>query len=208
VNFFDYVLIAIVGLSMVLSLWRGFVREIISLIGLVVAFMVASRTSAMFGDFLGHWLPKGTISDIAGFVLIFVIIMVVVGLSGVIIRKLVDVAQLTATDRTLGIFFGLARGVLLIALSFLIFTSYDPQHRQPWLRESLLSPYAIKLGDLLGKAIPAGYPFSRQGRSVTLPSLHSSDNTPEPSKEQPDDQGNIPAHDREMLKSVIQKSMK
>jgi membrane protein required for colicin V production len=208
VNFFDYVLIAIVGLSMVLSLWRGFVREIISLIGLVAAFMVASRTSAMAGDFLGNWMPKGTISDIAGFVLIFVAIMVVVGLTGIIIRKLVDMAQLTTTDRTLGIFFGFARGLLLIALGFLIFTTYDPKHKQPWLRESLLSPYAIELGDLLGKAIPEGYPFSRQGSSgkITLPK--QSVKTPDSGKEQPDDQADIPAHDREMMKSIIQKSMK
>ncbi len=207
-NFFDYVLIAIVGLSMVLSLWRGFVREIISLIGLVAAFMIASRTSAMTGDFLGRWLPKGTVSDIAGFVLIFVAIMVVIGLSGVIIRKLVDMAQLTATDRTLGVFFGFARGLLLIALSFLIFTTYDPQHRQPWLRESVLSPYAIDLGDLLGKAIPKGYPFSRQGPSAKVPVPRKDAKAAQPGKEQPDDQSDISAHDREMLKSIIQKSMK
>jgi membrane protein required for colicin V production len=208
VNFFDYVLIAIVGLSMVLSLWRGFVREIISLIGLVAAFMIASRTSAMTGDFLGNWMPKGTVSDIAGFILVFVIIMVVVGLTGVIIRKLVDMAQLTATDRTLGVFFGFARGLLLIALSFLIFTTYDPKHRQPWLTESTLSPYAIKLGDLLGKAIPAGYPFSRQGPSGKIPVPQKQTKATKPSKDQPDDQSDISAHDREMLKSIIQKSMK
>ncbi|HXH64715.1 MAG TPA: CvpA family protein [Mariprofundaceae bacterium] len=207
-NFFDYVLIAIVGLSMVLSLWRGFVREIISLIGLVAAFMIASRTSAMAGDFLGNWMPKGTVSDIAGFVLIFVTIMLVIGLTGVIIRKLVDMAQLTATDRTLGVFFGFARGLLLIALSFLIFTTYDPKHNQTWLRESMLSPYAIELGDLLGKAIPKGYPFSRQGQSDKIPVLNKSATSPEPGKEQPDDQADIPAHDREMMKSIIQKSMK
>ena len=111
-NFFDYLLIAIVGLSMVLSLWRGFVREVISLIGLVAAFIVASRSSAVTGDFLGQWMPKGTVSDIAGFALVFVAVMLIVGLTGAIIRKLVDMAQLTATDRTLGVFFGMARGLI------------------------------------------------------------------------------------------------
>jgi len=51
-NFFDYILIGIVGLSMILSLWRGFVREIISIIGLVLAFLAASRLSGMTGDYL------------------------------------------------------------------------------------------------------------------------------------------------------------
>jgi membrane protein required for colicin V production len=205
-NFFDYLLIAIVGLSMVLSLWRGFVREIISLIGLVAAFIVASRTSAVTGGFLGQWMPKGTVSDIAGFALVFIAVMVVVGLTGAIVRKLVDMAQLTATDRTLGVFFGLARGLLLIALCFLIFTTYDPRHNQDWLNESRLTPYAIDLGNVLGKAIPKGYPFSRQGKAGRLSSLHH--RKAQMPASQPDDQANIPARDREMMKSIIQKSMK
>ena len=200
-NFFDYALIAIVGMSMVLSLWRGFVREIISLIGLLAAFVVASHTSAVTGDFLGQWMPKGTVSDIAGFVLVFVIVMVVVGLIGAIVRKLVDVAQLSATDRTLGMIFGFVRGLLLIGLCFMIFSTYDPHYDQPWLKESRLTPYAIRLGETLGRAIPKGYPFSRQGKAASVPLLHNKGT-------RPDDQGDIPAHDRELMKSIIQKSMK
>ena len=205
-NFFDYLLIAIVGLSMVLSLWRGFVREVISLIGLVAAFIVASRSSAVTGDFLGQWMPKGTVSDIAGFALVFVAVMLIVGLTGAIIRKLVDMAQLTATDRTLGVFFGMARGLLLISLCFLIFTTYDPRHNQDWLKESRLTPYAIDLGNVIGKAIPKGYPFSRQGKAGRLSSLHN--RGAHPSAPKPDDQADIPTRDRELMKSIIQKSMK
>jgi len=72
-NFVDYVLIAIVGLSMVLSLWRGFVREMISLIGLVLAFLAASRLSGTTGAYLGQWIDNATIADGAGFALIFIV---------------------------------------------------------------------------------------------------------------------------------------
>lgn len=197
-NYFDYILIAIVGLSMVLSLWRGFVREIISLIGLVAAFLVASRVSGSAGNFLGQWISNGTLADIAGFGLVFVIIMLLVGIIGAIIRKLVDLADLTATDRTLGVFFGLARGMLLIALCFLVYTSYTKPDA-PWLKKSLLAPYAISLGDLLGKAIPEGYPFSRQGSGKpTTPKI------PKPSAPSAD----IPAKDQQALKSIIENSLK
>ncbi|RMD66489.1 MAG: CvpA family protein, partial [Planctomycetota bacterium] len=101
-NLFDYLLIAIVGLSMVLSLWRGFVREAISLIGLVAAFFAASRASGVAASTLADWIPNPTAANIAGFVLVFVAVMVVVALIGALIRKLVDMADLTATDRTLG----------------------------------------------------------------------------------------------------------
>ena len=197
-NYFDYILIAIVGLSMVLSLWRGFVREIISLIGLVAAFLVASRASGAAGDFLGRWITSSTVADIAGFALVFVIIMLLVGIIGAIIRKLVDMADLTATDRTLGIFFGLARGLLLIAVCFLIYTSYAKPDA-PWLKNSLLAPYAISLGNLIGKAIPEGYPFSRQGNSKPKTDKPKAENPPA---------ADIPLKDQEALKAIIENSLK
>ncbi|MDX8396858.1 MAG: CvpA family protein [Mariprofundaceae bacterium] len=177
-NFFDYILIGIVGLSMLLSLWRGFIREIISLIGLVAAFLIASRSSAVTGNFLNQWIPNSTTADIAGFVLVFVTIMILTGLIGALIRKLVDMADLTATDRTLGMFFGIARGLLLIALTFLIYTSYANLD-QKWAKNSLLTPYANQMASLLAEAIPEGYPFSQQGQSKlapkqTAPSLQTS----------------------------------
>jgi len=199
-NYFDYLLIGVVGLSVVLSLWRGFVREIISLIGLVAAFFAASRASGYAGDFLGKWIPNGTVSDIAGFALVFVLIMLVVGIIGMIIRKLVDMADLTATDRTLGIFFGAARGILLIALSFLIYTSYaKPDYS--WMKTSLLTPYAIQAGDMLGEAIPEGYPFSRQGGAAVKAA-------PQEKKATEKVVDRIPVMDKKKLESIIQDSMK
>ena len=197
-NFFDYILIGIVGLSMVLSLWRGFVREIISLIGLVAAFLVSARFSYMAGDFLSQWISNPTFADVAGFALIFIVIMIIVGIVGSIIRKLVGMADLTATDRTLGIFFGAARGILLIGLCFLVFTSYNKTADTPWLKQSLLTPHAVSLGDLLGKTIPEGFPFSRQGKV-----MHTSPQTPKPDVTASD---NIPVKDQQALKAIIENS--
>jgi len=196
-SFIDYILIAIVGLSMVLSLWRGFVREIISLIGLVAAFLLASRFSGQSGDFLSRWVSNPTVADIAGFVLIFVIVMIVVGLIGSLIRGLVDMAALTATDRTLGIFFGAARGMFLIALCFLVYTSYSKADA-PWLKSSTLAPYAIELGDMLGQMIPEGYPFSRQG-SAKQPAVQNSN---------PRMSDLIPVKDKQALKAILENSTK
>ncbi len=196
-NFLDYLLIAIVGLSMVLSLWRGFIREIISLIGLIAAFLIASRASGSAGDFLGQWIHNSTVADIAGFALVFVVVMLLAGLIGAIIRKLVDMADLTATDRTLGMIFGLARGVLLIGLVFLIYTSYA-KPTAPWIKGSLLAPWAIQLGDLIGHAIPPEYPFSRQGKPAARPALA-------PKAAPLADR--IPVKDRQAIKAIIENSM-
>ncbi|MDX8401579.1 MAG: CvpA family protein, partial [Mariprofundaceae bacterium] len=190
-NFLDYLLIAVVGLSMVLSLWRGFIREVISLVGLVAAFLVASRTSGSAGDFLGQWIPSATVADIAGFALVFVLVMMLAGIVGAIVRKLVDLADLTATDRTLGMLFGLTRGVLLIGLAFLIYTSYT-KPTASWIKGSLLAPWAIQLGDLIGHAIPPEYPFSRQGKPVAS------------APEAPALADRIPVRDRQAIKAIIE----
>ncbi|MDX8387717.1 MAG: CvpA family protein [Ghiorsea sp.] len=167
-NYFDYILITIVGLSMVLSVWRGFVREVISLIGLVLAFFAASRVSGDAGGYLNDWIENDSIANIAGFVFIFVLIMVTVGLIGSLVRKLIHMADLSATDRTLGIFFGAARGLLLIGVAFLIYTAYAKPD-QTWMKKSALTPYAIQLSDLIGQTIPEGLPFSTQDDVPKLP---------------------------------------
>ncbi len=199
-NFTDYILIAIVGLSMVLSLWRGFVREVISLAGLIAAFFIASRTSGQAGDYLGRWITSSTVADIAGFILVFVVVMIVVALIGALVGRIVDMVELTATDRTLGIFFGAARGLLMIALCSLIYTSYTSPDA-PWLRQSLLTPYAIQLGDMLGEVIPQGYPFSRQGAAK----LSSPQKTRRKSSHIRDV---IPIKDRQALKAILENSKK
>ncbi len=170
-NFFDYILITIVGLSMVLSLWRGFVREIISLVGLVLAFFLASRFAGDASGLLDQWITQNNLANIAAFVLIFVLVMFAVGMVGFIVRKLVDLAALTATDRTLGMFFGAARGFLLIGTAFLMYTAYAKPD-QPWMQKSALTPYAIQLSEFIGKTIPSDYPFSTQegGAAPEIPS--------------------------------------
>ena len=202
-NLFDYLLLAITGFSMVLSLWRGFVREIISLIGLVAAFVIAGHTSGMATGFLQDWIPNATAASVAGFGLVFVCVMLLVALIGSLIRKVVDMADLTASDRTLGMVFGLARGLLLIGLFFLVYTTYSKPDAN-WMKNSVLTPYAIQMGNILGKAIPEGYPFSRQGIGHAKPAAKS---TPA-DKATDSSAADIPLPDKQQLESIIRKSMK
>jgi len=199
-NLFDYLLLAITGFSMVLSLWRGFVREIISLIGLVAAFMIAGRASGMATELVQGFIPNATAASLAGFGLVFVSVMLLVALVGALIRKLVDIADLTASDRTLGMVFGLARGLLLIGLFFLIYTTYAKPDAA-WMKKSVLTPYAVQMGEMLGKAIPEGYPFSRQGSGK--PASKAPTAKAPAGNKAPD----IPLPDKQAVESIIKKVM-
>lgn len=156
---------------MIFAFWRGFMREFVSLAGLIAAFLIASQFSRPASEFLLPWLHNQTISDITGFGLIFIGVLFLSGVAGVVVRKLLP-AGFTATDRLLGLLFGMVRGILYVGLFFLIYTSYAEPDR-PWLEKSLLAPYAIKLGDLIGSVIPPGYPFSRQESGPDHPAPES-----------------------------------
>jgi len=207
-NLFDYLLLAIAGFSMVLSLWRGFVREIISLIGLIAAFVIAGRASGIATELLKDWIPNSTAASLAGFGLVFVCVMLLVALIGSLIRKLVDMADLTASDRTLGMVFGLARGLLLIGLFFLVYTTYAKPDSK-WMKNSVLTPYAVQLSGWLGKSIPEGYPFSRQGKGGIKPVAKApTSKSPTTRKPTEKSKADIPVPDKKALESIIKKVMR
>ncbi len=160
-NFLDYALMALVGISMVFAFYRGFIREAISLLGLVASFLIAQQLTGSAGKFLSTWVANRGIADILGFTLVFIIALIFTGLLGASLGKLMDMAEISGTDRGLGLMFGLARGLLLVAIMALIYSSYGKLDK-PWLKESILAPYAMKLGELLGQTLPENCPLSRK----------------------------------------------
>ena len=118
----DWILLGVLLASMVVGLWRGLVYEVLSLAGWVAAFVVAQWWAP---DVVG-WLPwmKGASDSLqyaVAFTLVFVFTVFAAGLVSWLIKKLVETVGLRPVDRTLGGFFGLARGVvLLLALTVVL----------------------------------------------------------------------------------------
>jgi len=182
VNAFDYLLIGVVLLSVVLAVWRGFVYELLAILGMVTAFFLASRFSAEAGAKLSGWIDQPQLQKVLGFVAIFLAIVIFFALLGLLLRKLLKSVKLSMIDRVLGFFFGLARGVLLIAIGFLLYSNYSKPQGQVWYEQSLFAPYVADLSHLLAYTIPAGYPFSLQTPAPTMPSEPPADDT-SPAKE-------------------------
>lgn len=137
---FDYVVLGIVVVSLGLGLWRGVVSELIALAAWVLAFMAALE----FGAPTGLAVFAGSISDpairaLAGCVLVFVGVLVAMSLVRLAVRSMVKALGLSLSDRLLGMFFGLARGLLLVMLLVAAggMTSAPQQH---WWKEATLAP--------------------------------------------------------------------
>ncbi len=109
----DWLIAAIIVLSGIVSLWRGFLREAVSLGAWVGAFVVTGRFYPLLADRLTLFQDGITRSSAAIFIL-FVATLLVIGTCGNILRSLVRKAGLSGTDRLLGMAFGVLRGVMIV----------------------------------------------------------------------------------------------
>lgn len=132
----DYAVLGVLGVSVAWGIWRGLVREIVSLLGWLVAFLSAMLFAGPLAVHLPASLPSPELRAIAAFVAIFIAALVVTTLLGVVLSHLVKAVGLGGLDRALGALFGVARGLLLLAAIALL-AGLTSAPRQPWWRDSL-----------------------------------------------------------------------
>jgi membrane protein required for colicin V production len=136
---FDYVVMGIVGLSLLFGLWRGVVGELLALLAWGLGLFVAMS----FGERLGH-LVFSSINDpsmrmLAGCILAFVGVLVCMALVRMAIQRMVKVLGLSLSDRLLGMVFGLIRGVL-VCMVLVGLGGMTAAPKKMWWREARLSP--------------------------------------------------------------------
>jgi membrane protein required for colicin V production len=145
-NWADYALIAVMGLSIIISLVRGFVREALSLVSWIAAFWIAFTFYDVLADLLLNDIHSNTVRTAVAFGSLFLITLLLGTLVNYLISKLVDKTGLSGTDRILGVVFGFARGVLLITV-LLMLARLTPMPGESWWKSSLLIPqfYPIEI---------------------------------------------------------------
>ena len=136
---FDYTVLVIIGLSVLVSVVRGFTREAMSLAGWVIAFFAASALSGVASEWFAPLIKDGSLRVLAGFVLVFVVTLVLASVAAIVASRLLKKAGLGLEDRLLGGFFGLARG-LLIVLVLVLVSGLTALPRQPVWSDAILSP--------------------------------------------------------------------
>ena len=135
---FDYAVIGIVALSLALGLWRGVVSELIALAAWVLAFMAAFEFGARSGQFLFAGIADPAIRALAGCALVFVGVLVAMALVRLAVHSMVKALGLSLSDRLLGMFFGLARGVLVV-VALVAAGGLTSAPQQPWWKQATLA---------------------------------------------------------------------
>jgi membrane protein required for colicin V production len=113
---FDYAVIAIVGLSLLIGLLRGAVKEVFSLAGWVVAILLANRFAAELAALMKPMLDNPPLAMISAYILIVLACLLVATLLKLAVSELIKAVGLGTVDRLLGVLVGAARGVLIVLI--------------------------------------------------------------------------------------------
>jgi len=151
-NPFDWLLIAIVGYSVIAAFIRGFFREIFSFFGLIAGILLASWNYPLVSGYLVPLLPWAA-AQIVAFLLIVIATMVLCGLAGTLLSKTAKTVGLGFVDRLLGGLFGLARGWLMGVTLLIAAAAFVPHSR--YVRNSQLSGYFLQGAHAVSFVVPA-----------------------------------------------------
>lgn len=144
-NWADWVVVAIVGISSLISLARGFVREALSLLVWVVAFVIAFFFSERLAPLLEGVVEVPSLRYLAAFAILFIVTLIVGSLVNYLLAQLIKMTGLSAIDRLLGTFFGFSRGVLLVLLVLIFLPNILPVQQDNWWQKSQLIPRILVL---------------------------------------------------------------
>lgn len=150
---FDFAIIGVILLSALISLLRGFVREAFSLAVWVLAFWVSWSFFRSLEIPLRPWIDSPTARLAIAFVLLMIATLTVGGLVNYLVIELVERTGMTSGDRAIGMVFGAARGVLLVAVLVLL-AGLTPLPDENWWRASSLVGYFEELAFWLRELLP------------------------------------------------------
>jgi len=144
VTTFDIVVCSILGLSLLSSLFKGFVKEVFSLLSYLGGFLLAIKYQGNFAQVLMENISSKPIAKVIAFVTIYVLTYIIISLMGKVIRgMLVSGTKLSMFDRLMGGIVGFGRGmVIVIAVTFPL--QFFPEIMRTVTKGSETIPYLVK----------------------------------------------------------------
>ena len=143
----DFVILALVAISAIIGLRRGFVLEVFSVATWLVAIWVGLSFSREFSGYLELLISLPSARMAASFAILFFATLMLGGLLGSLLAQIVSKTGLTGSDRFAGLVFGIGRGMLVVSVLVML-AGLTPLPDDPWWRESQLIEPFQKLGAL------------------------------------------------------------
>lgn len=149
----DYFILGVILLSGLLSLWRGFVKEALSLVTWIAAPVIAILFYEDFAPWFERWVSVPSARLALAFGILLVLVLILGGLVNYLVGQLVSKTGLTGTDRALGIVFGIARGVMVVGVLVLL-AGLTQVPQDPWWKESVFLKHFVDLALWMRSFLP------------------------------------------------------
>jgi membrane protein required for colicin V production len=150
----DIFIIVTVVISLLIGLFRGFIREILSLLSWLGALWLGYAYATLGASYLEPYITQPPLRVVVAFAAIFIVALIGFSIISYLLYRLLSIAGVSGVDRSLGMLFGLVRGFVIVALLILAATFMDFTS-QPWWKDSLLVQYFIPVTDLIRSLLPS-----------------------------------------------------
>lgn len=143
----DWAIIAVLGFSALISVVRGFVKEIVSLLIWLAAAVIASIFHDQLASLMSDLIDTPSLRMLAAWIILFVAVLLVGSILNYLLGKLVKATGLSGTDRLLGLVFGALRGLIIVMVILIIVPKMLPVTEDQWWIESTLIPHFMQYED-------------------------------------------------------------
>jgi membrane protein required for colicin V production len=143
----DIIILLIIGISCLLGLFRGLIKEALSLVFWVGAIVAATFFSTLAGGWMSGFIASPLLQRVVGFIVIFVLVVFIGGLISNGISRLMSEAGLGAADRALGALFGILRGAVIVTVIVMLTGRFS--FTQQFYSQSVCIPYVMVGADFL-----------------------------------------------------------
>lgn len=169
--FFDLVILGVLLVSAVFAFLRGFIREVLTILGVVGGLAAALAFGRELVPLMGEWIgvdpkaeepqlmmgvvPYTIVADVLAYGSIFLIVVIILSVISNLLAGWARTIGLGAIDRTLGVIFGIARGVLVLAVLYLLpYLLFEEDSRKGWFKDSRLIVYIEQTSSWLAEFLP------------------------------------------------------
>ncbi|AWF80607.1 colicin V production CvpA [Microbulbifer sp. A4B17] len=146
-NWADWIILAIVGISTLIGLSRGFIKETLSLLTWIAAFIVAMMFRDQLAPMLSNLVDTPSLQMIAAFAILFIGTLLAGAGLNMVLSAFVEATGLSGTDRVLGMAFGLVRGAIVVMALLILAPALVPVEQDSWWNQSVLIPHFLEFED-------------------------------------------------------------
>ena len=148
---FDIIVFSILGLSVVLSLFKGLVKEIFSLLSYLGGYLMAAHYQQSFAQVFIEIIPSKAISKLIAFIAIYIFTAIIISLIGRVFRSMImSATKLSIFDRLIGGVVGFGKGLIII-VAIIYPIQFFPNISQKLTQDSQTAPYLAKVLQLINQ---------------------------------------------------------